>query len=137
MGGFPMMGGMPTNGGFNPSMQGNGGFSPPGMPMVLDCEMIHTSKRCMSQPRCSWILDDSLWACIETKEVETSKQFWAITKMNQGRMPGPIPGTHGIFGGGMVPPDDRPQPPRMPSNPGSGGSDIPPSNSPPVGDAPV
>merc|ERR1719354_215902 len=85
-------------------------------PMLLDCEMITTAKKCFANPACSWIVDDSMWVCQETKEVETNKQFWRTTNMNQGHMPGPIPGTRGF--GGMPGPDVSPvagafpQPPR-------------------------
>jgi len=77
----------------------------------VDCEMIQDPKQCYAQPMCSYVMDDSMWVCMEMKEVETNKHFWAVTNAHQGRMPGPIPGTHG-FGG--MPPSNRGPPQRTP-----------------------
>jgi len=99
-GGMPgqmMGGGMPAPMGPGPmgpaSFMGGAGMGPmPGM--MLECNNIMIESQCRARyPQCQWVLDEDLWACMEPKEVESGKGFWALDNMAQGGITRPsMPG---------------------------------------------
>merc|ERR1719499_912586 len=94
------MAGAPQTTNNNHAFGGGAPFLPP---MPIDCEVILRPQQCYAAPMCSWILDDSQWVCIETKEIESGKHFWAVTNAHQGRVPGPIPGASSFGSGSRWP----------------------------------
>merc|ERR1711884_329379 len=61
----------------------NGGMSsmfPPMNPMGSGlfpptCKFL-SRNACATQPLCTWILDETLLSCVESKEIEKNKGFW-------------------------------------------------------------
>jgi len=108
-GGMPgqmMGGGMPAPMGPGPmgpaSFMGGAGMGPmPGM--MFECNNIMIESQCRARyPQCQWVLDEDLWACMEPKEVESGKGFWALDNMAQGGI-FPRPSMPGMFSPPDVP----------------------------------
>lgn len=87
-----MMGGMSTGPTMMPPMMAGGspmmggaGMMPP---MMMPCDAIRDADMCRARmPMCQWVLDETLWACMETKEVENQKDFWTMHNMAGGKIP--------------------------------------------------
>jgi hypothetical protein len=111
--GIGMGKGMGMGKGFGSMNGGIASMFPPMNPMASglfppSCKFL-TRNACATQPLCTWILDETLWRCEETKEIETNKGFWRMhgmmdtmaVKKNPNAFKGVNGGMNSLPGGGM------------------------------------